>query len=236
MLVTAASRALRALWRDCSGVALVEFAYAAPVLITLTVGGAEIANYATVKMRVSQLAIHVSDNASRIGEGDPLAARRITETQINDLLTGAGMQAGTLNIFGTFVERSGGANVTRPRGRIIISNLEPMVSPVNTGNRYRITWQRCRGLATTYTPQYGTVGQSSGTNMVGMGPAGRQVTAPDGTAVIFVEVHYRYEPLFIGGVGIIPYENINAVSAMTVRNDRDLTQIYNTEGAAVSSC
>ncbi len=234
--MTAALRVLRALWRDRSGVALVEFAYAAPVLITLTVGGAEIANYATVKMRVSQLAIHVSDNASRIGEGDPLAARRITETQINDLLTGAGIQAGTLNIFGTFVERSGGADVTRPRGRIIISNLEPMVAPVNTGNRYKITWQRCRGLATTYTPQYGTVGQASGTNMVGMGPAGRQVTAPDGTAVIFVEVHYRYEPLFIGQIGIIPYENINAVSAMTVRNDRDLTQIYNSEGAAVSSC
>lgn len=215
--------------RRCeSGMALVEMAYSLPVLITLTAGGAELANYATVSMRVSQLALQVADNASRIGAGSPLAAKKITETQINDILQGAVAQAGGMNILGTQSENG----TTHAKARIIISDLEPVANP-NTTNRYKIVWQRCKGALTTYTPQYGTAGQ---TNLVGMGPTGRQVTAPDGTAVMFVEIRYRYEPLFFGSSAIMTYKDIDTVAAMIVRDDRDLTQIYNTEGATVSSC
>lgn len=232
---TVGSAAAR-LWADRDGTALVEFAFAAPFLLAMTLGGLDLANYAVVKMRVSQLAIQVADNASRIGEGDQLSGKKITETQINDLLTGAVLQAGALNIYGTYSERTpSGGNVTKNKARIIISSLQPVANP-NTTSKFMIGWQRCGGLDTSYTPQYGTYGQASGQNMAGMGPAGRQVTAPDGGAMIFVEVHYRYEPIVLGKFGVMPYSDLNEIATMIVRDDRDYTQIYNTEGAPVSSC
>lgn len=221
----------KTLWSDSSGLALIEFAYIAPMFLTFVAGGTELANYAVQSTQVSQLALQVADNGSRIGEGDPLANKKITETQINDLLTGAEIHAGQLNIYGTHKE----GQTTVPNGRIILSSLETMANPNPTG-KYKIAWQRCRGLATSYTPQYGVAGQPSGINMDGMGPAGRQVTAPAGTPVIFVEVRYRYQPLFLNGYAIKNYENINAIAAMMVRDARDLSQIYNTEGASAASC
>jgi hypothetical protein len=170
-----------------------------------------------------------------MGEGDPMAAKKITEAQINDLLQGALAQGGNLNINGTYSEqRASGGPLTKNKARIIISSLEP--DPVNTGRNY-IHWQRCYGQATSYTPQYGREGDN---NLTGMGPTGRQVFAADGTAVIFVELHYRYEPLFPlirpEKFGPMNYRDINNVAAMIVRDDRDLSQIYNTEGATPSAC
>lgn len=224
-------QSLARLWCCESGVALIEMAYSLPVLISLTVGGAELANYATVAMRVSQLALQVADNASRIGEGSPLAAKKISETQINDILEGADAQAGGLNILGSQTEDG----VTHAKARIIISDLEPVANP-NTTNKYKIGWQRCKGPLTSYTPQYGTYGATSGSNMDGMGPTGRQVIAPDGTAVMFVEIRYRYKPLLFGSLAIMPYRDIDVVAAMIVRDDRDLTKIYNSEGATIATC
>jgi Flp pilus assembly protein TadG len=215
-----------------SGAALVEMAFGLPILLTLTAGGTELARYATVQMRVSQLAIQVADNASRMGTGQPLAAKQITETMINDVLSGAEAQAGELNLMGSQSETVNGVTTTAQKARIIISDLEPIANP-NTTNKFKIVWQRCRGTATSYTPRYGTAGQ---TNLNGMGPTGRVVTAPDGTALMFVEVHYRYQPLFIGSLGVVNYVDIDSVASMLVRDDRDLTQIYNTEGATVASC
>jgi Flp pilus assembly protein TadG len=232
---------LRQLLRDNEGNIIVEFAFAAPLLMILTVGGVELTNYALTKMRVQQLALQVADNASRIGEGSLLTALRIFEHNINDVFAGAEAQASDLNIYGNYVERVGATNVTRGKGRIIISSLEATANP-NPTNTYKIGWQRCRGNLTTYTPQYGTVGQPSGINMAGMGPAGRQITAPAGSAIMFVEVRYRYEPLFNIGLqkqifgSNMDYQNIDAVSAMMVRDDRDITQVYPSAGVTASTC
>lgn len=223
---------LRRLKQSQSGLALTEMAYATPVLLTLTLGGAELANYATVQMRVSALAVQVADNASRMGAGLPLASKQISETMINDILAGAEAQADDLNIMGTQSERVGGITTTKQKARIIIYDVEPMANP-NTSDRYKIVWRRCRGSATTYTPKYGNPGD---TNLVSVGPADRPVKPPDGTALMLVEVHYRYQPLFTNALGLINYVDINTVSAMLVRDDRDLTQIYNTEGATISGC
>lgn len=227
--------------RDRSGNLIVEFAYMTPIALILTVGGAEVANYAIVSTRISQLAIQVADNASRIGEGSPLAALKVYESNINDVLTGAGIQAGTLNIYGNYNETVSGSTSVKAKGRIVISSLEPVANP-NPTNKFKIGWQRCRGNDTSYAPQYGVVGAASGTNMDGMGPAGRQVKAPDGTAVIFVEVHYRYEPLLNIGYSrqvfgtSMSYQDINAVAAMIVRDDRDTSQIYPIAGETASTC
>ncbi len=214
---------------------LVEFGFSAPLLLLMISGGTELANYSITKMRVSALALQVADNASRMGEGNLLQSKKITEAQINDLLQGALAQGGSLNINGLSSERQ--ANDTRvanPKARIIISSLEP--DPVNVGKNY-IHWQRCYGQATSYTPQYGAQGAN---NLSGMGPTGRQVYAPANNSVIFVEVHYRYEPIFPvvrpEMFGIMTYRDINTVAAMMVRDDRDVSQIYNTEAVTPSTC
>jgi TadE-like protein len=214
------------IWRDNRAMSLVEFALSFPILMMMIAGGTELANYATTSMRVSQLALQVADNAARIGVGTSLAAKQIRESQVNDILMGAQIQAGSLNLTGSYSElQKNGAPVTKAKARVIISSLEVMnpVPVVNPANKYFIRWQRCTGAMNnaTFPPQYGTAGQASGSNMAGMGPAGRQVSPPDGNIVMFVEVRYRYEPLFFNGFGIFPYQDMNAVASMIVRDDRD---------------
>jgi hypothetical protein len=206
---------LRSLRSDRRAIAMTEFALALPVFLALAMSGAELTNYITTHMRVSQIALHLADHSARMGSGTLLSAKTVTETHVNDVLTGAGLQAGNLDLY--------------PNGRVIISSLEPVANP-NPTQRYRIRWQRCRG-SLARTSSYGVAGA---TNLTGMGPAGRQVTVPDSGATMFVEVVYRYRPIIAS-----PYTSdidIRHIASMIVRDRRDLSTIYNTEGATVSSC
>lgn len=200
----------RKLRRDQSGLALLEFALMLPILLTMSLAGAELTNFVITKMRISQIALHLADNAARIGTGSQLQAKKITEADINDLLVGAGMQSGELNLF--------------TNGRVIISSLEPMASP-NTGNKYKIRWQRCAGNKTAHGSGYGKVGVTSGpdqgVNMTGMGPAGRQIGAPEDGVTMFVEVYYEYKPLI--KTSLSPSSEITEVASMMVRDRRDTT-------------
>ena len=194
---------LRALLRNCSGVAMVEFALGAPFLLTAGLWGAEEANYALVNIKISQMAEHIADNASRIGDTSTLQNRRIYESDINDVIYGAQVQSGTkVNLY--------------DNGRVIISSLE-----VNSSKNQYIHWQRCRG-AKLYNSAYGAQGKALGTT--GMGPKNEEVTAEPDDAVIFVEINYTYQPLisaqFLGSL------DIYSIASFTVRDSRDLTQIY----------
>lgn len=203
--------------RDQSAVALMEFALAVPIFLIMGFGGAELANYVTTKMRVSQAALHVADHAARMGTGTLLAAKTISETQINDVLTGAGLQASELDLY---------AN-----GRVIVTNIEPIADP-NPNNRYKVTWQRCRGNE-PLPLEYAT-GQTNIQD--GVGPTGRKVGAPNGSATIYVKIFYRYKPLFAKSFlpDITP---ITETASMTIRERRDLTvPIPNPDNVPVSSC
>lgn len=189
---------------DRSGLALIEFAYGLPVFLTLVMTGSELANYVTTKMRISQAALHLADHAARMGTGSQLSAKRVTEANVDDVLTGAGLQAGDLDLY--------------THGRVVMTNIEPMANP-NTTDRYKVTWRRCRGAAAYPTNTYATANQ---TNMTGIGPAGRQVKSPNDNATIFVEVYYEYQPL-IPAVALDPeLLEIREIASMTVRDRRDL--------------
>lgn len=206
-------RLVRHLRRDASGLALLEFAFAFPVLMVMSLTGAELTNYIITRMRISQLALHLADNAARMGSGSMLQAKTIAESDINDLLTGAGFQAGELDLF--------------KQGRVMITSLEPTASP-NTNNTYKIGWQRCRG-AKAYDSPYDNVL----TNIpAGIGPAGRKVTAPDNGATMFVEVYYQYTPLV--KTSLSPSTTMTEFASMMVRDRRDMTKIVN--DAPRSSC
>ena len=72
--------------RDTSGVAFVEFAFTAPIVLAMGMLGTETAYFVITHMQVSQVAMQVADNASRVGEQDVLTARKVYESDINESL------------------------------------------------------------------------------------------------------------------------------------------------------
>lgn len=206
---------------DRGGVAMVEFAFMAPITLLLGLVGIEMANLATTHMRISQAAMHVADNASRIGDRDQLAAQRIFESDINDLFVGVDLQAG---------ERLG----LLENGRVIISSLER-----NAEGGQTIKWQRCMGLKEVSSAFGGQGTGATGTDFPGMGRSGQEVRAAAGQAVMFVEVVYDYQPVMENGFTepyITPPE-IRSTAAFTVRGSRDLTGVFQRSPAApVAAC
>ncbi len=206
----------RRLLRDQSAVAFIEFAYSLPFLMILGLGGVELANFSIAHMRVSQLAVSLADNASRAKEEIISGVPHMREYDVNEAFQGAELQSRTLDI--------------ENNGTLILSSLE-----VNSDGGQWIHWQRCFGNG-GYTSSYGVEGDgASGTSLTGMGPAGRKVTAESGYAIMFAEVVYNYQPLIFDR--FVKAQPIRKVAAMYVRDDRDLSQIYNPSPAApVNSC
>ncbi|MEP6868858.1 MAG: TadE family protein [Novosphingobium sp.] len=208
---------LRRLRRARSGVAAVEFAMVMPVVLGMGMFGTETAWLVLATMQVGEVAVQVADNASRIGDTSTLQNRRIYEADINDVLLGADLNGGSmLHLL--------------QHGRVIISSVE--VVSGTTSTQY-IHWQRCKGVK-SYVSGYGLAGA---TGLAGIGPAGHQVSAMPGEAVIFVEVAYDYQPLI--SASFIPDRTIKTIASFNVRDSRDLTQIYQrnlTSPDSVASC
>ena len=184
---------------------IVEMAFAIPLLVLIGCGGLEIANLTLVNTRVSQIGLSVADNASRIAAGSNLALPQVREVDINEVFAGIGKQAGGLNF--------------ENNGRIILSSLQR-----NNDGGQTIKWQRCFGKLTAVSA-YGPEGTgATGTGFAGMGPAGKEVTAAGGTAVMFVEVSYTYQPLLYGRW--LGPRTITSTAAFNIRETRDLTRVY----------
>lgn len=207
---------MRDIARDERALAFIEFAYSLPLLLILGLGGVEVANYSITHMRVSQLAVSLADNASRAKQDIVSGVPRMREVDVNETFHAAELQSGNLDI--------------EANGRMILSSLE-----VNEDGGQWIHWQRCDGNA-PYSSSYGEEGDGeAGTTFPGMGPAARRIQAEEGFAIMFAEVVYDYKPIAFGT--LIPEVPIRKVAAMYVRDDRDLTQLYNpSPEATVSSC
>ena len=195
--------------RGCeSGLAFVEFALSLPVLTTLVLVGLETANLAMAHLRVSNIAMLASDNASRVRDS-------IDEADVIELLTGAKMTGDSISF--------------RQHGRIILSSIEPITAGTNGASTGQwIRWQRCDG-AKVISSNYGT--QGTGQNnaaLQAVGPTGgTQISASSGTAIMLVEVVYDYQPLVsstIFGARTIRYE-----SAFNVRQrvNQAITNVNN---------
>jgi Flp pilus assembly protein TadG len=207
---------LQALRRHRSGVALTEFALAAPVLMTAGLWGVETANQAVVQMRVNQVAVLIADNAARVGDTSLLGNAQIYESDINDVLYGAHVQGG-----GNFDFYA--------HGRVILSSLE--VVPESEDQQY-IHWQRCMGEL-HHNSSYGHAGDGLDGSLAGMGPSGDEIVAFDDEAVMFVEVAYVYQPLISSA--FTSAGTMTATAAFNVRENRDLSQIYQRDPASPDS-
>ena len=199
-----------------AGIAIVEFALALPVLTLLSTTGIEYANYFVTRKQIGEIAAAVADNASRMGDQSALNNKPVSEAEINDLFTGASLQAGTrLNL---------AAN-----SRIILSSLER-----NSSGGQWIHWQRCFG-SKLHPSSYGAEGDgATGTSFPGMGPSTSRVTAAVGTAVMYVEIAYTYRPVI--GIIPLPLQDMVETASFNVRDSRDLSGVYSSTGVTASTC
>ena len=209
--ITALGRLLRRLHRDENGVQLVEFAISIPVLLTLGLGGIEVANFAIASIRCSQISMMVADNAGRVRDS-------IDEADINEIMVGA-------KLMGSGVKFA-------QNGRIILSSVEQNAAK----NGQWIRWQRCAG-AKNATSSYGV--QDAGKNdasLQAIGPAGNQIAAASGTAVMYVEVVYDYQPIvsnrILGGRTL----RYNGAFNVRQRTDQSLKNAGSLPTASTQAC
>ncbi len=206
---------LRRLRRSQRGIALTEFAFALPIFVTLLFGGLEVINLVMAHMRVSQIAISVADNAGRVRQS-------IDESDIYEIFAGADLVAGSTDF--------------TQNGKIVLSSLQPNTMPPQSGKSGQmIGWQRCHG-SLAVEPAYGkeTKGNSDYSLIEGMGPTGNKIRAADGTAVMFVEVSYRYTPQILPSI-VTGGLDLRYESAFNVR-ERSNQSISNAQNLTVNSC
>ncbi len=198
--------------RDQDGVAMIEFAIAAPVFLTLTLTGLELANLALSHLKVNQMAMTVADDAGRVMSG-------IDEANIHEVFTGAQIISGGLDF--------------KPHGRMVLSSLEPNGQTGGDEGQV-ITWQRCWGDLDV-DPAYGEEGDGADDDSLedGMGTGARKIVAGDDTAVMVVEVSYEYQPLV--STGFFDPPTIRYESAFNVRG-RQNNAISNTQGLTTFTC
>jgi len=208
MLVMRFRAAARRLREDAGGLALVEFAFSLPIVLTLGLVGLETAHYALAHLRVSNIAMMTADNASRVRDS-------IDESDVNELMLGSILTGETIGF--------------EPNGRIVLSSIELNAAE----NGQWIRWQRCAGSKNAAS-RYGAQGAGrTDASIQGMGPAGNRIAAQPGTAVLVAEVFYDYQPIVpntISGGTTISY-----VSAFNVRQRNDQA-IRNAASVTVSSC
>ncbi len=207
------ARLLAKLRRDTRGLAMIEFAFVAPLFLTLVLTGLELSNLALAHLRVSQMAMTVADNAGRVTSG-------IDEANIYEVFTGAEVTASGLDF--------------EANGRMVLSSLEDNgKNGSNAGQT--IVWQRCWGDDTSVTPAYGVEGDGKNDDSLedGLGAGSDKITALEDTAVMFVEVTYDYQPLVSTGFFTAP--TIRYESAFNVRG-RQNNEISNTQNLTVMSC
>lgn len=212
--------------RDKSGLALLEFAFSMPIVLMIGLYGIETANLALINLKVSQIALNLADNASRVGLLNNVNIEQLREVDMNDVLYATRNQGDSIDL--------------TTNGRVIVSSLEK-----NAAGVQRIHWQRCIGLknGTGYDSSYGTTTTTAGTDTQtsnagtlaasGMGDAGAEVNAPTSGGVMFVEINYLYQPVV--GNWLFGSSRIHYIASYVVRDNRDFTQIYNPSPAATRS-
>jgi len=119
-------------------------------------------------------------------------------------------------------------------GRVVLSSLQ---DNEQKGSKHgqMINWQRCWGDLDV-DPAYGIEGKGRTDSSLedGMGATGSQIVSASGTAVMFVEISYDYQPLISDT--IVPLANvIRRESAFNVRG-RQSNDISNAQSLAVQVC
>jgi Flp pilus assembly protein TadG len=210
---------LHRLRRSQSGVVLIEFAFAVPVFMGLGMYGSETAMVAVTNMKVSQAALNLADNASRLGQVDTgVITPTITESDIVTIFMGTKLQTGGIKLL--------------ENGRIILSSLESTAA----GQQF-IRWRRCKGIrnvASAYNDDIDGNGVTD-TTFTGMGKGTSKVQSTPTSAVMFVEVEYVYQPIF--GPLFVKNAVLRQDAAFNIRDQRNLAAgLFNDVGTNSPTC
>ncbi len=203
MHLTDLARRIRRFRRDRRGVAMLEFALTLPIVVPIGMYAVELCNFGVRQLQLSQAALTLADNVSRVGVDTNMATQQLREVDINEVIEGLRRQTESMQL--------------TTRGRVIISSLE-----MKNGQQW-LHWQRCVGLkqGPDYNSHFGNEGDggTAGTTFRGMG-TGMTVKSPANAAVIFVEINYEYAPLisryFVGE------KKLQQVASFIVRDNREL--------------
>ncbi|HET8750208.1 MAG TPA: TadE/TadG family type IV pilus assembly protein [Sphingomicrobium sp.] len=198
--------------RNERGVAFMEFALAFPILLVTVAGGIEVTNLAIVHTKLNHIAETAADNAARV-------RTQIDESDVAEIFSGVGLVGQSIDF--------------QNKGRVVLSSIQDNEKTGSDHGQW-IRWQRCYGNYSAAS-RYGTqgTGQSTGTLATGVGPAGRKITATPGTAIMFAEVTYQYDPMIF--TGFLSSRVLRYETAFTVR-ERTNFGITNVDSLTVSSC
>ena len=193
-----------------------------PLVLTVGLYGIESANLALANLRVSQVALNLADNASRVGLIGSANIEQLREIDMNDVLMAARNQGASIDL--------------TKNGRITVSSLE-----MDSEGIQRVHWQRCIGqksgvkydapavYATSVTAGTDTTAGNAGTlapnGMADSEDPTNKVNAPMNGGVMFVEVNYDYKPIV--GFWSLGTTRIHYVASFIVRDNREFKQIYN---------
>lgn len=124
---------LRRLMRDMRGVAMIEFGFAAPILIVMTFGTVELSRYVLLHQKLDRIAMTIADLTAQSEE--------IAETDIS-------------NIFDA-VSHIGQPFEVTGRGRVYLTSVS------RSGNNVTVDWQRDNGGSVTSASRVGLPGQAA---------------------------------------------------------------------------
>lgn len=195
-------RPLRSLIRNNEAVSVIEFALVLPVFMTLGMYGAEIAWLNAAALEVSQVAVSMADNASRMGQTDNSGVTpTISDADVDSVLTGALQEGSSIAL--------------EDNGRVILSSLETH----KVTGKQKIEWQQCKGKGTEQSSHGKPDDYLS--LIDGMVLGGKRIKAPTDSAVMVAEVWYEYKGLF--GTLFIDKVTIHEEAAVIVRDDRNVS-------------
>jgi hypothetical protein len=191
----------KSLVADKSGIAILEFALSLPLLLILGLGGLEMINFVLSQMHVNRIAVMTADNASRLRS-------QMSESYVNQLFVG--------------VEKAGASIDFINRGRVVLSSVQN--NKANDGQWIR--WQRCVGNLVAPS-KYGSQGKGEYDTTL---PSVNGLQAQTGSALMYVEVYYDYQPLF--ETVFFPARRMTREAAFIVRQRTD----FSIAGSDASHC
>lgn len=163
--------------RNRSGVAMLEFAMMAPVLLLLAAGSFEVARYALILQKLDRIVGTLSDLVTRSGSAT------MTEMEISNILDSALYMAQPFDISG--------------------DSMMVLTSVVGrAGQAPVILSQRVQGSVAGGQSAVGTVVDEDATLPPAFPDAGSGETLSDGENLIVAEIIYNYKPYLTGELTI----------------------------------
>ena len=175
------------------GIALIEFALAAPVLSLLLLGCVDLTVYLVAHQRIARSSYTMSNLITQMDDG-------LTESQVSDMMLALDQVSKPFDI-----STDGIATITA-----IIGNGVDGSAP----NNYTVAWQRCYGSGTP-SSTYGDEGDA-----VAQADFPEDSIVTTGQILVVAEVDYTYTPIigFLPLDGVITYKSYFRPRRGTIEN------------------